>query len=215
MRRLIIEMPRDEIDRIGGGDARFQKIKTSEPILLLRRDTQEMAGIFRIEFKDVDASVNDLLTHDHIIEAQILEKEKDGKYVVFIRGKPRVDSSRSIIGLGGGYLLLPFEIREETIRLTFLGSPNQITEFLGRLGKRDVHFRVILLTNAKFSSDPLSALTKKQKEVLVTAYELGYYDFPRKINSEQLAKKLNLHSSALVEHRRKAERRLITQILRK
>ena len=74
---------------------------------------------------------------------------------------------------------------------------------------------MVLLTEAKFSLDsPLSVLTEKQKNVLITAYKLGYYDVPRKISSEQLSKKLNLHSSAFVAHRRKAEKRLLAQIIK-
>jgi predicted DNA binding protein len=50
--------------------------------------------------------------------------------------------------------------------------------------------------------------------VLLAAYKFGYYSLPRKIGSEQLAKKLSLHKSALAAHRRKAELRLITQVLK-
>jgi predicted DNA binding protein len=48
---------------------------------------------------------------------------------------------------------------------------------------------------------------------LIAAFKQGYYDLPRKINSEQLAKKLDLVSSTLVEHLRKAERRLLTGMI--
>lgn len=70
-----------------------------------------------------------------------------------------------------------------------------------------------MLADADFSPiSPLNQLTEKQREVLITAYKLGYYDIPRRINSEQLAKKLNIGDSTLVEHLRKAERRLLVNI---
>jgi predicted DNA binding protein len=60
---------------------------------------------------------------------------------------------------------------------------------------------------------PLNQLTEKQREVLITAYKMGYYEIPRKLNSDELAKKLGLVNSTVVEHLRKAEQRLIRQIL--
>jgi len=58
-----------------------------------------------------------------------------------------------------------------------------------------------------------NTLNQLVKDNCRSGNKLGYYSLPRKTNSEQLAKKLNLHKSALAAHRRKAELRLITQIL--
>ncbi len=45
--------------------------------------------------------------------------------------------------------------------------------------------KVVSLMDAKFSpSSPLQRLTEKQRDVLIKAYKLGYYDRPRKISSE-------------------------------
>jgi predicted DNA binding protein len=49
--------------------------------------------------------------------------------------------------------------------------------------------------------------------VLTSAFEQGYYETPRRISSQELAKRLNLKSSTLVEHRRKAEQRLLARII--
>ncbi len=77
-----------------------------------------------------------------------------------------------------------------------------------------IRYRVVLLADADFSPvSVLNQLTQKQREVLVAAYKMGYYDIPRKTTSEQLAKNLKLVDSTVVEHLRKAEQRLITHIL--
>lgn len=68
--------------------------------------------------------------------------------------------------------------------------------------------------DAKFSKDsPLSRLTEKQRKVLVTAYRLGYYDEPRRISSLELAKRLRVNSSTLINHRRRAERHLLAELI--
>jgi predicted DNA binding protein len=58
----------------------------------------------------------------------------------------------------------------------------------------------------------LDKLTPKQREVILSAFAYGYYNIPRLISSEELAKKLGIHSSALIEHRRKAEHSLLSAI---
>ena len=48
---------------------------------------------------------------------------------------------------------------------------------------------------------------------IISAYELGYYDVPRRIKTEDLAKRLGIRGSTLAMHRIKAERRLLDEIL--
>ena len=49
--------------------------------------------------------------------------------------------------------------------------------------------------------------------MLLTAYALGYYDVPRRISSDDLSGHLKVDKSTLVEHLRKAERKLIGSII--
>jgi predicted DNA binding protein len=42
---------------------------------------------------------------------------------------------------------------------------------------------------------------------------LGYYEVPRKISSEELSSHLNADKSTVVEHLRKAEKKLIDGII--
>jgi len=61
--------------------------------------------------------------------------------------------------------------------------------------------------------DLLEILTHRQREVVIAAQRNGYYDYPRRINSEKLAQKVGVSKATLVEHLRKAEGRLITSMV--
>jgi predicted DNA binding protein len=70
------------------------------------------------------------------------------------------------------------------------------------------------MTHADFApNSPLNHLTAKQRDAIVAAFKFGYYDTPRRISTEELAKKLNMVSSTLSEHLRKGEKRLLSELL--
>ncbi len=213
MRRLILEISEKELSKFGLETGSFQKIKSLDFLHFLRQDREEFAVISRIEFKDDSSRIEDLLAEGLIVEAQILEQENSRTYTVFLKGGPSLSSILDYLGLGG-YLFPPLEISGRKLTFSFLGSAQQVGEFIKKITALGIRHRVVLMTEANFSPDsPLSKLTEKQREVLIAAYKLGYYDIPRRINSEKLAKKLNIGSSTLGEHLRKAERRLLINIL--
>ena len=213
MRRLILEISAEELSKFGLETESFQKIKSLDFLHFLRQDREEFAVISRIEFTDDSFEIKDLLAEGLIVEAQILEQENSRTYTVFLKGGPSLSSILDYLGLEG-YLFPPLEISGKKITFTFLGSAPQVGDFIKKITALGIRHRVVSLTEANFSPDsPLSKLTEKQREVLIAAYKLGYYDIPRRINSEKLAMKLDIGSSTLGEHLRKAERRLLTNIL--
>jgi len=215
MRRLILELKKDEAYE--NTTPQLKNVRTLEQLQLLRQEPEEIAMICRIEFEDMVSSVEDYikLIHDNAIDVKLLEKERTGAYIVFVKIRPSKSRSSSFgFVRGEGMYIVSREIREGKIKVTFLGSSGQIKKILGEVKRWGHYYKIVSLTDAKFSLDsPLNALTEKQRKVLIASYEQGYYDMPRRISSEQLAKKLNLHKSALATHRRKAELRILNHLL--
>jgi predicted DNA binding protein len=216
MRRLILEGPKDELSKIEGHSF-LKKVRTLEVLQLLRQNKEELAMICRVELETDVSKVEDYVmlavgTGDQV---QVIEREKGGAYIVLVKHKTsQINAGRDVPWGRGGYVISR-EIREGMFKMTLLGSARQIRDALENLKRSGMHYRVVQLTDAKFSTDsPLNALTEKQRRVLISAYRLGYYDVPRKISSERLAKELKLHKSALAMHRRKAELRILAQILK-
>ena len=167
-----------------------------------------------MEFTDLSLTMEEFIDDD-IIELQMLEHEKDGAYTYFLKSGPTTQPEPHFDPLApGGYLSVAFEIRDGMARITYLGSAGQIKLFLEQIEKAGVRYKVSSLSNARFSHDsPLNRLTEKQRRVIVRAYRLGYYDLPRRISSEQLASRLNVGSSTLINHRMRAERRLLAEMI--
>ncbi len=214
MRRLILEVPEKELSKAGLEVPSLKQIKSLKILYFLRQNSEEFAAISRVEFKDATSKVEDLLKGGLLADAQVIEKEKNSTYITFMRSDQSLSSVLNYIGIEGGYLFPPLEICEGKVKFTFLGSEKEIKDFLEKVNTLGIRYRIVLLADANFSPiSPLNRLTEKQRDVLLAAYKLGYYDIPRKISSEELAKKLNLVDSTVVEHLRKAEQRLITYIV--
>ena len=62
-------------------------------------------------------------------------------------------------------------------------------------------------------NDLLLNLTEKQYEILLEAFNKGYYELPRQIKTEELSKKFNISRRAFEDHLRKAERNIFNIIV--
>lgn len=67
-----------------------------------------------------------------------------------------------------------------------------------------------LFTESTFQQVVTTRLTDRQQEVLRTAYDAGYYEWPRECTGEELADELGISSATFAEHIAAAERKLLT-----
>lgn len=58
------------------------------------------------------------------------------------------------------------------------------------------------------------ALTARQEQITRMAYELGYFDFPRRIGLKELAQKFQISTSTLSEILRKGQRHILSMYFR-
>jgi hypothetical protein len=215
MRRLVLELYGKELNRRIEGTT-FRKIKSMELLHLLRYDKNEFTGIFRIALMDSKLNVERLFDDDETPTELKLLEFKGGAFTVFLKRRPRPGYlfGTDITRTGSGYIISPFEIGDGKIKFAFVGNQKQVGEIIAGVEKRGLDYKIISLTDADFPpNSPLNCLTQKQRDILVSAFKLGYYDVPRKINSNVLADHLGLKSATVVEHLRKAEKRLISAIL--
>lgn len=77
-----------------------------------------------------------------------------------------------------------------------------IVDQFGELGTAQLE-RIVQIPNQP------ACLTKRQYEVVRTAFEAGYYDWPRETDAEEIAADLEITHPTFLEHLRKAEQKLI------
>jgi predicted DNA binding protein len=214
LRRITVELTAADITRAFGKSYRFDdQIKSLEVLSFLKSTPNEVVEICRVQLNDPATSIANVFTHTSE-EVSVLQQEAVDTYVCFYRNRPIRRLLSIISSVPGGYLSTPYEVRDGRLRITLLGNARSVRIFLKTLQKVRLHPKVVSLTDAVFSlNSPLEGLTEKQKAVIIDAFKNGYYDFPRKIGSEALAKKLGIREPTLVIHRRKAERKLFAHML--
>jgi DNA-binding CsgD family transcriptional regulator len=193
------------------------RVEVLEALRCFKCDTQGLAIICRIKLKDNNMNIQDLLRGKGLLtNIELLYKEKDESMVVFIEGGSCVPKPPKDIKPPKMLMARPPDFLDvDRMKVEMIGKENEIKKLLHYTNKwGDNSFKVLGLTSidAKGAS-LLSKLTARQRQMLLTAYALGYYDVPRRISSDELSRHLKVDKSTIVEHLRKAERKLIGSII--
>jgi len=92
----------------------------------------------------------------------------------------------------------------------FTPDEKTLSGFLRKLKESNINFTLLKKRNLTRKRD----LTARQEYVIKTAFELGFFDYPKKINLEELSKRLNVSFVTLAEIIRRAEKNIIVSYFR-
>lgn len=96
------------------------------------------------------------------------------------------------------------------LRVSVIGSENAISRFGTETQERvDVSIEQ-LGSYDPTTGRPFTDLTDRQREVLQTAIETGYYDVPRNITHEDIAEKLDCTPGTVGQHLRRIESKIMS-----
>lgn len=105
------------------------------------------------------------------------------------------------------------EIDEEGYTFDVTGSQQAISEFVSQHKDAGVDITLEKLRDYRGSDSSLDSLTQRQREILRTAYDLGYYEVPRSTSTNEVAEEVGLDDSTVSEHLQRAEQNLLSSVL--
>jgi predicted DNA binding protein len=212
MRKIIFEFEPNEMVRELLKPT-FEIIQSYEVLENLKIDREAGISLDLIEcvLKE-DSSIHDLKSIGHMEILSVLKSEGN-KHTCLVKQKPE-DSE----GLFKDFDLdlihtTPCIISGEKHTYSFIGDQENISKLTEIIKKYGQIGNMRFQKAAYQKHDILSVLTAKQRDIIIAAKKHGYYNYPRKIKSEELAKKIGISKNTTLEHLRKAEERLMENIL--
>ena len=195
-------------------DFLLDKVESIELLELLKIDFKKRIkmAIAAIILKE-GYELEDLKMPEYVEIFNVLQK-KDNRYVCLIKTK----YFKSLSSLAKKFNIdiiwdTPSIFTKEKMVISVTGNEENLKKVM-ELFKQVGEIKKTSFVKSMYNEQTiLSCLTEKQREVIVTAKRNGYYNYPRKINSEELSRKIGLSKPTVVQHLRKAEERIISNIL--
>jgi predicted DNA binding protein len=151
------------------------------------------------------------------IEVEIFDilASKENKFTCFVKTHYRDTSIKNMLkefDLDLIWSALRIEPKKK-VTISVIGENQNLSKFLEIIKKYGEIQKINLKKAVYEEHQAFWTLTNKQREIILFAKKNGYYNYPREINSYQLSEKVGISKATIIEHLRKAENRLISQIL--
>ena len=145
-------------------------------------------------------------------------KEEGNSYICLMRGQPPHHVFTKFKNISKQFDVnviwdTPTRMFDRDVIFSFMGDEASLQKILTACKLIGDIQKISFSKSIMDSYDMLSCFTGKQREIVINAKKHGYYEYPRKITGDQLSQKMGISKSTMIEHLRKAEKRLMSQIL--
>ena len=213
MRKLIIELKAKE-EILKNLYFLLDKVESIELIELLKLDFEQKIkmGIAALNMKE-GYTIEDIDIPDFMEMLTVL-KQEGNRYIIL----SKVKFLNKFVGLAKKFDIdiiwtTPSIFKKDKMTLSVIGNEENLKKFLAVVNYIGEVKSKSFIKVAFNEQSILSCLTEKQKETIIAAKNNGYYSYPRKINSQELSKIVGLSKPTVVQHLRKAESRIVSNIL--
>jgi predicted DNA binding protein len=192
----------------------LDKIESIELLELLKIDFQKRIKMAIAAFNMKEGfTIDDIKVPDFVEIFNVLQKNGN-RYVCLIKAK----YFKSLSTLAKKFNIdiiwdTPSILTKDKMIVSVTGNEENLKKIHDLFKKIGSIEKISFVKSIYNEQTILSCLTDKQKEILIAAKKNGYYSYPRKINSQELSEKIGLSKPTVVQHLRKAEVRLVSNIL--
>jgi predicted DNA binding protein len=213
MRKLVLEVePSDKT--VGEFRPIFDTLSSYQVLETLKVDREQGICVDLIECQLQEGlSIDEVSAFGHMDLLSVLKSEGEAHTCLVKYYEP--ESSEVPVNDFDIDLIFttPSLISEERFVMSVIGDRDALTRFVEMVKKHVGEVVKMSLKRATYERhDILTVLTDRQREVLTAANRYGYYDYPKRINGEELSRKVNISKPVLLQHLRKAEGRIMADI---
>ncbi len=175
---------------------KFPDVKM-EILYFLPYDLEKSIGNSIIEIKhyNIKSIIEEIKNHDSVFEFSVLEQEEN-------RIKINVKTIDPYLLYGvikcGILVNFPVNVREGYAYWRLIATRERIDQLLTLFERKGINFTLLKIGNSPYDiDDNANKLSFKESKILEKAINSGFFDIPRKISLENLAKELGKSKSAL------------------
>jgi len=214
MRKVVIEIEPYEATKEAQRPM-FKDIHSYEVLEVLKVDHVEGLFVDLIECRlKENASIHELKRIGNMEVLSVIKSDGD-KHTCLVKGH---ESDTAKVKFKEEELDLiyttPSMISEDKVIVSFISGQREMMRFAEMVREHVGRITKMTFKQATYDKkDLLSVLTDKQRGIMMAAFRHGYYDIPKRISSERLSHQVNISRPTLLEHLRKAERRILAEIM--
>lgn len=171
-----------------------------------RRDEVLQLVEMIVDRKSIEGLLSHLRSDPEISEMEVMSSGQ-GRLVGLIRARGVI--MRCIVD-SDCFLLSASKAKRTRTEWRVLGTERSLRDLMSRLARRGVEYEVGEISEVK----RIRGLTPRQEWLLRTAYERGYFDFPKGIKLRALARPLGISAPTLFESLKRTERKLLQEHFR-
>ncbi len=174
--------------------------------------------LFIVEIDWIDKPDNEFVKHHIYVKDSVELIIHENRSICLITGTFPGEYSDMLQELAikfNCFLDLPITLEKTAISANIVVNHKELNMLLDLISSWGVKYEILSIKKYYPKGyGVISALTTQQFKCLKTAMENGYFDKPKKNNSHQIAKKLKISHTTFLEHIKKAEKIIFSNLLR-
>jgi len=194
----------------------FDLLTKYELLQIHRFDDIHIYATQRFKFKNKDFNPKNLQNKFGIEFIEILAKDTQKNEFICLVKHRWYEELRNFFKDSEILIEPPIIMEDDSLIITYI-TPGANIDSIIDLQKNIYgdNYKILSINSVQPNRSNLNLLlTERQKEIIYYSVEHGYYDIPRKTNSETIANHFGISKSAFCEHLRKIERTIFFSIFK-